>query len=309
MGVARHPAQPDQRAAAAGLRARGGRRDGHADVRDHRSRRTVVAGGLLAGALRRPRRRRLRRRGVHPCHQSGTSDGLEYTVDSLLPRYDAADLQAANAAPDRDRRTSSRAARRLPGRVGRPGPLGHRRGVDPVRPGHRPAELVPRLHLRPVVPRRAQPGRDGRVRRRAARLLRAVRRHLRRPRPGARVAVTGRGRVHPRRPRAPTAATTCAASTPTPGRRSTSTASAGCRSSPPPGEAFPPPCSTPASPPPRPTTVASDGDKVAASSQRQQGRRGTRSRTASTRRQGQPSSHALHHPRAVPPERIEGAAT
>ena len=73
------------------------------------------------------------------------------------------------------------------------------------------------------------------------RLLRAVRRHLRGHGPGRRAAGPGRRRLHPRRPRPgrPRRATSCGASTPTPGPRCGSPASAGSAFEPTPGRGAP----------------------------------------------------------------------
>ena len=149
----------------------------------------------------------------------------------------------------RDRRPLPRPAVQLPGPLPPAGRADHRQRHDALRQGAGAPELVPdELHLRPQ--RRPRPRRDRHrhVPLAAARVLRAVRRDLRRVRPLDRPAVAGGGRLHARAISAPTACTTCAVATRTPGPRSTCPASAGWRSSPPPAAASRAPRATPACP-------------------------------------------------------------
>ena len=113
---------------------------------------------------------------------SETADGLEYTVESVLPVMTSPTSRPPTRHPRR-RRTPSRAPGRLPDRVGGPGPPDHRRGVDPVRAGHRLAELVPGFVYDLSFPAgHSQSAMLEFVAQRRG-YSRAVRRHLRRPRP------------------------------------------------------------------------------------------------------------------------------
>ncbi len=179
----------------------------------------------------------------------GSVDGLEYSIESVIPDYTAAELRAASTdAPESDPSALSGSGGCHPhGRHHGAGThlwRSHRlRRPDPD-PG-----LLPRIRL--LGRSESSIGRpDPAVPRRTGRLLSTVLGHVRPHGPFARNSGAGCRRVHVGSTghRGTGGRTRSPAATPTPGRRSTSTISVGCRSS-------PPPTGAPLRPPPMPDTT------------------------------------------------------
>ncbi len=130
-----------------------------------------------------------------------SSDGISYSVSSAAPRL------TRRRAGGRRRRRARRHQRHLPRPArglqpagARAGCAAHRRRRHPVRAGPRPARPPPDLRLRPERERRPQLERAGELPvRRAAGLLRAVRRFVRGDGPSDRPARPSRRRLHDRR--------------------------------------------------------------------------------------------------------------
>ncbi len=131
---------------------------------------------------------------------SATSDGLSYSVESVLPRYDVARLRAADTPP-----TGDVAERYLALPADFPAELADQaRSITAGASTRYDQAIALQNWFRGFTYDLSFRAGQSQIRhaglpRPAARLLRAVRRHLRRLRPRARPAVAGRGRVHPRR--------------------------------------------------------------------------------------------------------------